>query len=71
MKYLIKRNFMIKKTLIIAVLLLSGCTVQLEDKRIDPQIVAQALNQQAAVIDEIVTQLSAQGLLKAKEDKKK
>ena len=43
-----------KKILLIA-LLLTGCSVQLEDKRLDTQAVAQALNEHTATLNAIVT----------------
>lgn len=46
-----------KVVLLASALLLSSCTLQLEDKRIDPNQVAQVLNQHGAVIDAIVTQI--------------
>lgn len=38
-------------------LLFSGCTLQLEDKRIDPKVLEQVLSQHATVIDALVKQI--------------
>lgn len=58
---------------LVFLLLLSGCSVNLRDDRIDPEKVAKILNQHALVIDAISTkigELQDKGYLDKLEEKK-
>lgn len=60
------------KYLLITLLLLTGCSVQLKDERIDPVKLDQILKEQSAVLVTIVTELQNKGYLeKPKEEVKK
>ncbi len=45
------------RKLLLLSIILSGCSISLEDKRIDPAKIEQILNQQGAVINAIVEQV--------------